>query len=327
MASRTDHRDSLTLAAATSDISIDYIDGVPGDKVLDKVLPPDSSREKLGNGNIGSWRAHMDAIHAVVAGNYSSALIVEDDIDWDIRIKDQLRAFAAGARALNQPLTGTDRTYADPTFLTHDPTDNPIVLDSAAAPSTVPPTMSPYGDNWDVLWLGHCGARFPEPSDPKKAKGRYVIHNDDTVPLSKHRHALNEPDATLYPEHTRVIHHGIGPICTFAYAVSLRGARKIMHQIGMKSFGAAYDNILADFCNDNDCITTQPELFHHWRKAGNTAGDSDITDWSAGDASGATFRAKGHSNHMRWSVRMNLERIVKGLEVQDQFPDDAAPDS
>lgn len=250
-----------------SGFNVDYIDGVAGDTVSDKVLPADSVREKLGAGNIGSWRAHMDAVHAVIAGNYSTALIVEDDIDWSVDIKKQLSEFAAGSRALTQPLAGAapNVAYADPTFLSHDATWDPITLDAAAPPKTLDPLVSPYGDNWDIMWLGHCGARMPSP-ELDSAKGRYIISDDATVPASQHRHSLNETDKDLYAEHTRVIHHAMGPICTFAYAVSQRGARKIMHRIGLKSFGGPFDNILADFCDRNTCLTTQPELFHHWRK-------------------------------------------------------------
>lgn len=55
----------MTLAAAVSDLDFTWIDGVDGKDVLSKVLPAgdrDNSTKFLGN--IGSWRAHMNALRA-----------------------------------------------------------------------------------------------------------------------------------------------------------------------------------------------------------------------------------------------------------------------
>ena len=63
---RTDHRDALLLASTLTNIKIDLIDGVKGDAVLDKVLPPQARGGKFATANVGSWRAHMNAIAAYV---------------------------------------------------------------------------------------------------------------------------------------------------------------------------------------------------------------------------------------------------------------------
>lgn len=48
----------------------------------------------------------------------ASALILEDDADWDVRIKDQLYDFALTSNALTQPLSSNPSKYADSTFPT-----------------------------------------------------------------------------------------------------------------------------------------------------------------------------------------------------------------
>jgi hypothetical protein len=64
---------------------------------------------------------------SVIERGLSSALIIEDDMDWDIRLLSQIPEFAKGARSLSQiPLTM--------------------------------PQDSPYGDDWDLLWPGHWGS-------------------------------------------------------------------------------------------------------------------------------------------------------------------------
>jgi hypothetical protein len=59
---RSDHRDHMALAAAVSDLEVEFRDGVVGSTVLDKVLPPPGSRQRLKDGEIGCWRAHMDIL-------------------------------------------------------------------------------------------------------------------------------------------------------------------------------------------------------------------------------------------------------------------------
>ncbi len=59
---RTDRRDGITLAAALSDLEIEFIDGVEGKNVPDKALPSASGLERLPDAVVGSWRAHLNAI-------------------------------------------------------------------------------------------------------------------------------------------------------------------------------------------------------------------------------------------------------------------------
>ena len=56
--SRTDHRDSMSLAAALTDLRIDYVDGVI--EVDKKSLPPGGKEVNLDSGGLGNWRAHMN---------------------------------------------------------------------------------------------------------------------------------------------------------------------------------------------------------------------------------------------------------------------------
>lgn len=68
------------------DIEITIIDGVT--TVLEKTRPPGGA--KLKKGQIGCWRAHMNMMRYIVDHRLETALILEADVDWDIRIKDQL---------------------------------------------------------------------------------------------------------------------------------------------------------------------------------------------------------------------------------------------
>lgn len=253
-----------------------------------------------------------------------------------MRLKSQLQTFATASRSL---LSDQVRTLN--------------VVDNAAAPSpnqfedwekvsfplpSLQPSpktsLSPYGENWDVLWLGHCGTSFR--STPPTS--RILIADDITVPSPPHLrpHPFATPDtyAALYPPHTRIVHHPANSSCSFAYAISQRGARKLLYEFGVKAFDKQFDLMLSDFCNNSEsldnhdddmagmgrvesegvCITVQPPLFsHHFPKGAS----SDIL------ATGGGFVKMVGTLYVRWSVRMNLGRLVRGSrEMEDQWPDE-----
>ncbi|MCJ1350623.1 MAG: hypothetical protein MMC33_000604 [Icmadophila ericetorum] len=322
----------MLVTAALTDIRLDWIDGVKGDDVLEKTLPPPATKANLPAGNIGSWRAHLNAIAAVVQQNLTSALILEDDADWDVRIRTQLREFARSSQALTQPLRSSPNSYADPTFPSPASiSEMPPDLLERDLPATVTPSKSPYGDNWDLLWLGHCGMTYPDPNDPQvsqeskyQPRGKVVNLNDPTVPEPKYLDFLskkNDP-RVLYPSHTRLVHHVSGAICSLVYAVTQAGARRILTDMGIKSFNAPYDLMLRSFCQGADgrknpiCLTVQPQLFNHHRPVGKTSAWSDITDH------GDVFRDKAETEMIRWSARMNIDKLLDGrTDFDDQFPD------
>ncbi|MCJ1248345.1 hypothetical protein MMC30_005562 [Trapelia coarctata] len=298
---RTDHRDGLILASAVSNIDIAFIDGVHGDKVLEKTLPPERNKG-LKASSIGSWRAHLNAIADVVHNNYTSALIVEDDVDWDVRLKTLLKDFALSSQALTQ--SPTDVAFHNLPLL-------PL------------PRISPYGDDWDLLWLGHCGMALP-------TTGAKAVHyNDSSVPEPQYLHSYMMSDPTPlgeYPSHTRIVMREVSdPVCSLAYAVSQSGARKILYTLGLKTFDGPFDLMLRAWCeglNGNEsngrqvCLGVLPQLFDHHRRKGPKNWDSDIEDH------GAEYREKPETLNIRWSVRMNMERILRGAtEYEDQWPD------
>jgi hypothetical protein len=209
----------------------------------------------------------------VVEDNLASALIMEDDVDWDIRLLSQLPEFAKGVRSLTDTPPGARR-------------------------------YSPYGDDWDILWPGHCGDILH-----KVDHREYLIENDPTVPPKAHQPWLKA--LKDYPEGTRLMHRAGSPICTFAYAVSLRGAQKILMALAIKGgVSMAFDNLLSEFCRDGyldiNCYSVEPQLFSHHRAAG-TKKDSDI---NSGELEKA--REKGFTDAIVLSTRLNLEKVLMG---------------
>ncbi|KAK4191009.1 family 25 putative glycosyltransferase [Podospora australis] len=332
---RTDRRDAMTLAAALSRIDVQWIDGVDGHSVSDKVVPGDSWDKSISKGNKGSWRAHMNVLQRVVQDNITSALILEDDADWDVRIKPQLQVFAQAARAFTQsvpqhhPEHGV--SYADHTSQSE--------ISLAQLPPKLRLSVTPYGDAWDVLWLGHCGTELPKESDMVSDHGydvksskppvlKITIPNDATVPspkhLKAHPFALQDEIAKQYPPHTRIVHSSSKTTCTQAYAVSQQGARKLLWQFGLQTLTTGWDLMLRDWCdglyksssrdgrtaNHPVCVTVQPPIFsHHYGKGA----ASDIT----APGGGFVNKEKEMTPYIRLSVRLNMERLVNGASFED----------
>lgn len=313
----------MYLAAALSNIEIEFIDGLQGETVPDKAIPAGPEYTRLPEPVIGSWRGHLNAIQEIVKRNLTSALIIEDDADWDVRIKDQMHDLALANHALTQPLQGTNhKKYADPTFPRPEENQLELVrnLHFDNLPVTEPPELSPYGDNWNLMWTGHCGMHFPWSA--LAPRGR-VVQNDVTVPQQQFVDGLPELKSE-YPHHTRVYHHVQEGICSLGYAVTQNAARQMLQQIAMKPFDEAYDILLLWFCDGaeqkgrsyHDCLSMQPSLFQHHRPAGSKAAESDISPHGNG------YESNAHTTVVRYSVRLNAEEIMNGgTNYVDQYPD------
>ncbi|KAI1371889.1 glycosyltransferase family 25 protein [Hypoxylon crocopeplum] len=307
---RTDKRDAIALTSSLTGFDVEWIDGVKGEAVPDKAVPFGADRNKLWETNLGSWRGHMNAVRSIIEDGLESALIMEDDMDWDVRLKPQLERIAQGARAL---LSSTSKT-----------------------PS------SPYGDDWDLMWLGHCGEVFPETLDENKEKPaddpgiqymsrKFVIEKDLTVPPKDRVTGL--VDFKSHPEFTRFLHITGAPICTFAYALSQRGARKVLFDLSVDHLTGPFDNALAGLCRravstwgtkdstasgdrglDAKCISVTPPIFFHHKARGLVNGDSDIQTVEDGQ-----IREKGRTENIVWSARNNIRNMILGTRMESQY--------
>lgn len=90
----------------------------------------------------------MNVIRKIFQEDITSALILEDDADWDVRIKTLLQDSAIATPTLTQQLTHPKSgIYADPTYPV--PENASVMPDSDFLfhnlPVTVPSQLSPYG--------------------------------------------------------------------------------------------------------------------------------------------------------------------------------------
>ncbi|KAI4924555.1 hypothetical protein J4E85_007671 [Alternaria conjuncta] len=208
--SRTDRRDAMSLAAAISNIKLEFVEGVTGESIKNKAYPLPEENRKLSAGIRGSWRTHMNALQQIVNQNLTTALILEDDVDWDTRIRQNLQRFALASRFLSSnhtsiPLSklqahrNTETTHTalqiiDTTNLAKKLISLPLSFlprQSHLTHTSSPP--SPYGDptKWDILWLGHCGTGMPRAAHGQKSQvydhavHRWITltHTNDATPI------------------------------------------------------------------------------------------------------------------------------------------------
>ncbi|KAI0136514.1 family 25 glycosyltransferase [Xylariales sp. AK1849] len=307
---RSDKRDAIALTSALTGFHVNFIDGVRGESVPDKAIPFGMDGKVLRENALGCWRGHMNAVRRIIEEDLDSALIMEDDVDWDVRLRAQLEQVAHGARTL---LPGTP------------------------APGSSP--NSPYGDDWDLLWLGHCGEIFPEALEENRVKPaeqlekiqqKFTIENDTTVPPPDFTTGFQDFKSNPY---TRWVHITGAPICAFAYALSQKGARKVLFDLSVDHLDAAIDNALAGLCQrsvvaasepgatadrglDIKCISVTPPVFFHHKAKGPIAGDSDIQT-----VRGDVIREKGKTENIMWSGRNNIRNMIMGTEMENQFPE------
>ncbi|KAK5684829.1 hypothetical protein LTS10_002904 [Elasticomyces elasticus] len=288
----------MSLAAHFTDLHVEFVEGVK--EVDRRTLPPGGDpRAKIGV--LGCWRAHLNVMRMIVDQNISTALVLEDDSDWDIRIKSQMQVFAKASRLLIQPVPGTPNRMLDPTY--PQPGEADIAQDFDMAK--------------EVLVLHPRAPRFPSAGD-KIPLGRVVVSNDETVPERQH---VDEQfgDKVLkeeYPDHTRVVTRAKGNVYTLAYAVFLPGARRILYELGMHKMDAAYDLMLRAMCEGKGgrkmrtCLTVQPMLFQHHRPIDAKSSFTDIGTPGAKDE--VEYTETAFTRNIRWSTRVNFPKLIDG---------------
>lgn len=233
---------------------------------------------------------------SVISNSYSTALILEDDADWDVSLKSQLGEFARGLHALQ----GTK-------FVSKE---------------------APYGVDWDLLWIGGC-ASGPNANETSF----YAIPMDPTVPKVHHRATWGGPTdkwKQQYPElaedSTRFIYRADMGCCMFGYAVTTKGARKIVSALSIDHLDKPVDDALSELCagangrHKIECWAPFPNLIGTYRKAGSASRDSDIESNNA-----AEFHEELAWN-MVYSTRRNIHQLVAGEEtVYSQWKDEDVP--
>ena len=283
---RGDRQDTFAVQAELSNITWTQMWGVEGKDVPERALPYGMTYETMSKNAIGSWRAHLNALRYVVMNRLESAIIFEDDADWDVALRYQLVQYAKASRY--------------------------ILRQNGSA-------SSPYGNGWDVLTIGHCDAEAR-----KEDMRRWVIPNDPTVIAPHIRGGAWIPDMkpwqawnSKHPDksnNTRICFASEWNACTTAYAVSLAGAMKILYYQSMTPFNEKFDNGLGNMLRHHEKksnftgITCYPTVIGVSHGAGTGAKTSDIESYGG-------IHERPYSERLQFPVRKNIERLFRGDNI------------
>ena len=193
----------------------------------------------LDKGSALAWLGHLNALKQFLTDGGDTALILEDDVDFDTHIRTQ--QIPQTAYAIRE-LVDSQQGYYGAT------------------------------EKWDLIWLGHCGDSFSPSrgSELAKIKG----YSDPTMPVSRDLHpwtrSFMEDIGALSQQ--RLVHESVSPLCSFAYSVTRHAAQRIVNELAHREPirsaehpCKAFDVRLLESCRDHGlrCITVNPELFHH----------------------------------------------------------------
>ena len=178
------------------------------------------------HGSASAWVARLDMLKYIIASGLETAFIVEDDVDWDVRIKDQI-----------QLISDNVRNYTK-------------CPDSDSAP---------YGTDCDVLWLGHCGSII---EDWIPAPRIYADHT--RIPTDQYASFSTGSLRDHLPEGYRQIQVSTLTVCIFGYGVTEDSAQKILTLLA-RGADEAFDVALSQKCREKElrCLVMNPQIMNH----------------------------------------------------------------
>ncbi|KAK9384292.1 hypothetical protein V1515DRAFT_612170 [Lipomyces mesembrius] len=280
MPDRTDRQDAMTLAASMSGLKLKLINGVVGESISVKAVPDNNANKwTLRLSELGCWRAHADAWRYVIDSNVETALIIEDDIDWDKNIH---RIF----QDLSSQMQNSTLRLVPPTE--HEQ------------------TSAPYGLDWDVLVMGQCVDKaHPEHHD------LVLVYDDPNVPSRKDTEEvfLKQMESLGVKGNDvgkkRLISPAYGPICTMGYAITRRGAQRLLLNLSYLNLRGPVDMDMMWNLQEGKIrgYSVTPPPFTAWRTGGQK--DSDNKHDPKLTVSGKGNRG-GWSSNIKSSARIAM---------------------
>jgi hypothetical protein len=235
----------------------------------------------------------------MVQEKIQTALIMEDDADWDVMLKSQMLEIARGARHIQDSMK---------------------------------PQRSPYGDSWDALFIGHCGTNNRVNGNFQPVDQRYwVINNDPTVVPPQHSVGNRSPDQSPLAisntdNSTRIVFSPYKVTCLQAYGVSLHGAAQILYDQGFRPNSSPIDIAWSQMCKFRRLrmpIAVHPPIIGQYRPPGDGSKDSDRRVHKT-----SAPRKVGYSENINFPMRLNIESFMYEEEsIKSQYPGETMYDT
>ena len=168
------------------------------------------------------------------------------------------------------------------------------------------PTDKPYGDNWDILWMGHCGM-------VSEGNARSYSFNDSTVPPEDREYTFAvKPSLHQHPNGTRAVFEVGLAVCAWGYALTKAGAIKLIKFL--EEAERPVDVKMWQYCGSKDtltCLGVYPQIISGAPSKSNIEHrEGEIAPLIEMDHSkGGYLPGPG----LQYSARRNAHIVAKGL--------------
>ena len=269
LAFRYDRRDALSLMSLYTNITTTLSPGVR--EIAKNAVPLPRTPGRLRPEEYAVFRAHANVWRRIVEERLPNALVLEDDVDWDVKIKEQIPRVMTAAERL---------------------------------------TTMHGSEPWDIIWLGSCGEKS------RADYTQWTIVEDDEKNVAQQNYNWVEAILGAYLPSTpnrRVIQRAVAPECTHGYALSQRGARRLLFHLG-QFLDDRLDLAIVDLMDTGRLVgySVLPPLFVQFKVTKNPTKDTDagydvwpVTNW------GFTHSTRKALEH--WDMRPCLDDAWCGL--------------
>ncbi|KAF1998377.1 glycosyltransferase family 25 protein [Amniculicola lignicola CBS 123094] len=278
----------MSLIAARAGLKLTLIPGVTADSIHPKAMPPHIGNNNMtGTPALGVWRAHANVWKYMLDNDVESALVIEDDVDFDVNIKDIMGKLNWQLRFNNTIRWGkeVEKGWGE---------------------------ECPYGCDWDEIFIGSCGGK------PNRDRlDLHQMYEDAHAPnVSSLPNWVRREMTTMWnlteTDGLRVISPTWSPLCTMGYGLSRMGAMRMLYQIGgWRPFGYPVDLEIAWRTAEGKLsgYTISPPAVTSWRVGG--AQDSDNDAGMDASAVSSLGNIQGRSEGIKNSVRKSLAGFLE----------------
>ncbi|XWW92203.1 hypothetical protein V2A60_000126 [Cordyceps javanica] len=172
------------MLATSTNVKLILQDGVDGNSIHEKARPKGS--ESLRPEQLGCWRSHANVWRRIIDERIQTAIILEDDADWDVKVHDAFQALSFQMRKWTAEKGNTSREA----------------------------TRAPYGLDWDLLYVGTCWNINAEVRPPSHIYEDLTAPNSTEMAFSYQEELKYWGATSLNADRVRVIAPSWYPVCT-----------------------------------------------------------------------------------------------------------------
>ncbi|KAI9765215.1 MAG: hypothetical protein M1840_007707 [Geoglossum simile] len=260
---RTDRRNSLCLISAISSLKVTRIRASTPSDIEDEPLF-DLEKSSLRPAEIACWRSHVNAWRHVIESGVETAVILEDDADWHVNIKEQFALLSKELLKNGAPIPpkGGGKWTPKKQRASDD-------------------FLRPYGRGWEVLIFGQLWSEWQADDSPRPS----FTYRDTAGPKPDRLQedfleemTLHGIEAGAKNMNMRVVAQSAGFVGLTGYAITRDAAQKLLYRIGIVPSDSAVDIQIRDlsYLCEVDTLVITPPLVSPWRTGG--PGDTDIQE-------------------------------------------------